>query len=39
VAEIQAEIEELFERLEVATEALEGINVKYDEKLVELESL
>ena len=37
VAQTQAEIEDLFERLEVATEALEKINAKYDEKLAELE--
>jgi ATP-binding cassette subfamily F protein 3 len=37
VAQTQAEIEEMFERVEVATEALEEINVKYDKKLAELE--
>ena len=37
VAQTQAEIEEMFERVEIATEALEEINKKYDQKLEELE--
>jgi len=37
VAQTQAEIEELFERVEIATEALEEINQKYELKLAELE--
>ncbi len=37
VAATQAEIEEIFERLEVATDALEEINAKYDERLAELD--
>jgi len=37
VAVTQAEIEEIFERLEVATEALDEINAKYDLKLKEIE--
>jgi len=37
VAETQAEIEEIFERLEAATEALDEINARYDLKLKEIE--